>query len=101
MKRLQALSTLAASAAAAAGPLAAFAQSTPLRIGVVTSYSGGDNVALGKQFDAGIATWMKQHGDSAGGRKIEFVKRDDGGIAPDVVRRLTQELIVQEKVDLL
>jgi branched-chain amino acid transport system substrate-binding protein len=101
MKRLAAISTLAASAAAVIGPRAVFAQSDPLRIGIVTSYSGGDNVALGKQFDAAIATWTKLHGETAGGRKIEFVRRDDGGIAPDVVRRLTQELIVQEKVDLL
>ncbi len=55
-----------------------FAQSGPLRIDCYP-YSGGDNVALGKQFDAAIATWTKLHGDTAGGRKIEYVRRDDGG----------------------
>ena len=30
-----------------------------------------------------------------------IIKRDDTGIAPEVARRLTQELIVQDKVDLL
>src|SRR5580698_802678 len=66
MKRLRAISALAASAASVIGPRAIFAQSGPLRIGIVTSYSGGDNVALGKQFDAAIATWTKLHGEVAG-----------------------------------
>jgi len=101
MKRRTVILGSAATIGALAGPRRAGAQAAPLKIGIVTSYSGGDNVALGKQFDAAVATWIKQHGDSAGGRKIELVKRDDGGIAPDVVRRLTQELIVQEKVELL
>ena len=101
MKRRNALLALAATTVPLAAARRVSAQTQPLKIGIVTSYSGGDNVALGKQFDAAIATWMKQHGDTAGGRKIELVKRDDGGIAPDVVRRLAQELIVQDKVDLL
>jgi branched-chain amino acid transport system substrate-binding protein len=100
VKRRAAIIALGASAAPLFGRPAR-GQGASLKIGVVTSYSGGDNVALGKQFDAAIATWMRQHGDVAGGRKIELVKRDDGGIAPDLVRRLAQELIVQEKVDLL
>jgi branched-chain amino acid transport system substrate-binding protein len=101
MKRRNALLVLAATALPLTAPRRASAQAGPLKVGVITSYSGGDNVALGKQFDAAIATWIKQHGDTAGGRKIEFIKRDDGGIAPDTVRRLGQELIVDEKVELL
>ena len=82
-----------------AGP--AFAQQGPIKIGVVFSFSGGDNVEQGKEFDAAIAAYQKEHGDSAGGRKIELIKRDDTGIAPEIARRFTQELIVQDKVDLI
>ena len=77
------------------------AQQGPIKIGIVFSFSGGDNVEQGKEFDAAIAAYQKEHGDSAGGRKIVLVKRDDTGIAPEVARRLTQEEIVQDKVDLL
>lgn len=76
-------------------------QNTPIKIGLVSSFSGGDNVALGKQTDAAIAVWMKQHGDTIAGRKVEIIKRDDGGIAPDTAARLAQELIVQDKIQVL
>jgi len=77
------------------------AQQGPVKIGIVFSFSGGDNVEQGKEFDAAIAAYQKEHGDSAGGRKIVLIKRDDTGIAPETARRLTQEEIVQDKVDLL
>ncbi len=79
----------------------AYAQQAPVKIGIVFSFSGGDNVEQGKEFDAAIAAYQKEHGDTAGGRKIVLVKRDDTGIAPEIARRLTQEEIVQDKVDLL
>jgi branched-chain amino acid transport system substrate-binding protein len=82
-----------------AGP--ASAQQGPVKIGIVFSFSGGDNVEQGKEFDAAIAAYQKEHGDSAGGRKIQLIRRDDTGIAPEIARRLTQELIVQDKVDLI
>jgi branched-chain amino acid transport system substrate-binding protein len=88
-------------ACACALPAASFAQQPPLKVGIVFSFSGGDNVEQGKEFDAAIAAYVKEHGDTVAGRKIELVRRDDGGIAPETARRLTQELIVQDKVDLL
>jgi branched-chain amino acid transport system substrate-binding protein len=99
MFRLRA--AVAALAVAAVVPAGSFAQQQPLKVGIVFSFSGGDNVEQGKEFDAAIAAYMKEHGDSVAGRKIVLIKRDDGGIAPETARRLTQELIVQEKVDLL
>ena len=80
--------------------VASAADQPPLRIGIIYRYSGG-GPPMGKSLDTAIATYQAQHGDSAGGRKIEFVRRDDGGVAPDVARRLAQELIVSEKVDAL
>jgi branched-chain amino acid transport system substrate-binding protein len=44
---------------------------------------------------------MKQHGDTVGGRRSRLSARTVGGIAPDVAKRLAQELIVRDKVDIL
>jgi branched-chain amino acid transport system substrate-binding protein len=43
---------------------------------------------------------MQQHGDAVAGRQIQLIIRDDGGVA-DNARRLIQEMIVGEKVDML
>jgi branched-chain amino acid transport system substrate-binding protein len=51
--------------------------------------------------DNGMKLYMKQHGDTVAGKKIELIRKDSGGIAPDVAKRLAQELIVRDKVDLL
>jgi branched-chain amino acid transport system substrate-binding protein len=83
------------------GSLPAVADQPPIKIGVVLSYSGGDNVILGKMADAGFAAYMKEHGDTIAGRKVVLIKRDDTGIAPETAKRLAQELIVQEHVDVL
>jgi branched-chain amino acid transport system substrate-binding protein len=101
MKRRDALTAIGGALAYAGGYQPAVAQAPPLKIGIVLSYSGGDNVALGKQFDAAVAVYMKQHGDTVAGRKVQLIKRDDGGIAPDTAARLMQELIVQDKVDVV
>jgi branched-chain amino acid transport system substrate-binding protein len=93
------LALAAGASIAVAGP--ASAQQGPIKIGIVFSFSGGDNVEQGKEFDAAIAAYQKEHGDSAGGRKIQLIRRDDTGIAPEIARRLTQELIVQDKVALI
>ena len=85
----------------AGGALPVRAEQPPIKIGVVLSYSGGDNVILGKMADAGFAAYMKEHGDTIAGRKVVLIKRDDTGIAPEVAKRLSQELIVQDHVDLL
>jgi branched-chain amino acid transport system substrate-binding protein len=80
--------------------LPAFAQhSGPVRIGLILTYTGQftDNAA---QMDNGIKLYMKQHGDTVAGRKIEIIRRDDAG-APDTAKRLAQELIVNENVDIL
>src|SRR6201996_3741836 len=72
----------------------------PLKIGVVMSYSGPTPNA-GREFDGGAAAFLKEYGDTFAGRKGVLIKRDDGGPNPAVARRLAQELIVQENVDVL
>ena len=44
---------------------------------------------------------MKQHGDTVAGKKIEIIRKDIGGPAPDVAKRLAQELVVRDNVDML
>ena len=72
----------------------------PLKIGLIMSFTGGTTWAA-KQSAASVGAWMKLHGDTAGGRKVIILTRDDTGIAPEVARRQAQELIVQEHVDIL
>ena len=95
-KTLIGLATVSAAVLAAA---AANAQQT-IKVGVILAYSGqfADPSA---QMDNGIKLYMKQHGDTVAGRKIELIRKDTGGIAPDVAKRLAQELIVREGVDIL
>ena len=85
--------------AAAVLPSAANAQGT-VKIGVISAYSGqfADTAA---QIDNGIKLYMKQHGDTVAGKKIEIIRKDTGGPNPDVAKRLAQELIVRDKVDIL
>jgi branched-chain amino acid transport system substrate-binding protein len=72
----------------------------PVKIGVVMPYSG-QFADTATQMDNAIKLYMKQHGDSVAGRRIELIRRDTGGVAPDVAKRLAQELVVRDNVDLL
>src|SRR6266508_2331954 len=71
-----------------------------IKIGLILPYSG-QFADPGAQADNGIKLYMQQHGDTVAGKKIEIIRKDTGGIAPDVAKRLAQELIVRDKVDLL
>jgi len=86
-------------AVALALPLAAQAQQT-IKIGVLLTLSGQFADAAA-QMDNGIKTYMKQHGDTVAGKKIEIIRKDVGGPAPDVAKRLAQELVVRDRVDML
>jgi len=70
------------------------------KIGLIMPYSG-QFADTATQMDNGIKLYMKQNGDSAGKVKIELIRKDTGGIAPDVAKRLAQEVIVRDHADLL
>ncbi|MCC2688036.1 MAG: transporter substrate-binding protein [Rhizobiaceae bacterium] len=78
---------------------AASAQET-LKVGVILPFSGPFADA-GAQLDAGIKLYMQQNGDEVAGKKIEIIRKDTGGPAPDVAKRLAQELVVRDEVDIL
>src|SRR5271170_1875112 len=70
-----------------------------VKIGIILPYSGqfADTAA---QVDNAIKLYVKQHGETVAGKKIEFVRKDTGGIAPDIAKRLAQELIVRDHADI-
>jgi branched-chain amino acid transport system substrate-binding protein len=80
-------------------PAAAQAQDT-VKVGVISAYSG-QFADTAVQIDNGIKLYMKQHGDTVAGKKIEIIRKDTGGPNPDVAKRLAQELVVRDKADIL
>lgn len=78
---------------------AADAQGT-VKIGLILPYSGQFADAA-TQMDNGIKLYLKQHGDTVAGKKIEIIRKDAGGPSPEVAKRLAQELVVRDGVDIL
>jgi len=80
--------------------LPAWAQQ-PIRIGEISSYSALPQGTEGYRKGWELATEeINAAGGLLGGRKIEVLVRDDAG-KPDVATRAAQELVTNEKVDLL
>ena len=90
-------------AAGIVGIGAAFAQNaaTPdtIKIGLVLPMTG-TVAAAGREVSDAAHLYMAQHGDTVAGKKIELIVRDDGSV-PDNAKRLAQELIVNDKVNVL
>ena len=71
-----------------------------VKIGLINSYSGFLAQA-GDQMQKGIDLYVKEHEkELPAGVKIELIRRDDGAV-PDTGKRLAQELIAREQVQLL
>src|SRR5512146_1125458 len=98
---MKARTVLGALAALAFGALsaAATAQGT-VKLGMVAPFSG-PFAEYGQQMLGGMKAYMKVHGDTVAGKKIEIVQRDNAGPAPDVAKRLAQELLTRDNVDVL
>jgi branched-chain amino acid transport system substrate-binding protein len=72
-----------------------------VKVGVILTYSG-PQASLGDQIEKGIDLYVKEHEkDLPPGVKLELVKRDDTGPNPDVAKRLAQELITRDHVQML
>lgn len=71
-----------------------------LKIGLILPMSG-PFAGYGKQIENGVRLYLKQHGDTFTGRKVELIVKDDTGVAPEVSKRDAQELVIQDKVDIL
>jgi branched-chain amino acid transport system substrate-binding protein len=82
------------------GVAAAASAQNVVRLGLVGEFSG-PFAQYGQQMLGGMKAYMKIHGDTVAGKKIEIVQKDTGGPAPDVAKRLAQELVTRDNVDLL
>jgi branched-chain amino acid transport system substrate-binding protein len=87
---------VALTAALLASP--ALAQET-VKVGLIVSMTG-QQASTGKQIKGAVDLYMKQHGDTVAGKKIQVILRDSGSI-PDQTKRLAQELIVNEHVNVI
>ncbi len=89
-----------AAAAALAVPFATRAQQAgPFKIGLILPMTG-PFASTGRQIEAAVKLYLAQNGDRVAGRKIEVLLRDDQA-TPDQTKRLAQELLVNDKVDVL
>jgi branched-chain amino acid transport system substrate-binding protein len=84
----------------AAGLLAAAAQAQTVRIGVVLPYTGV-GAEFGQQVDRGIQMFMKLNPQAFGPYKVEIVKRDSKNPSGAEAKTAVQELIAQDKVDIV
>src|SRR6201984_2883214 len=91
-------SALAAVAVGALALVPARAEDT-FKIGLILPMTGGQ-ASTGKQIDNAIKLYMKQHGDTVAGKKIEVILKDDGAV-PDKTKTAAQELIVNDKVNFI
>ncbi len=75
------------------------AQDNTIRIGLLLPMTG-PFASTGKQIEAAVKLYQAQHGTTVAGRKIEVILKDDTS-TPDVTKRLAQELVVNNKVNVL
>ena len=90
-----ALSVLAALVAA---PFPAGA--ADVKIGYISTFSGPE-ANNGAIMDRGMQLYMKANPNLPGGHKLEILKRDDTGSNPAVAKRLAEELVARDKVQMI
>ncbi|BDT73701.1 hypothetical protein os4_32530 [Comamonadaceae bacterium OS-4] len=76
-----------------------FAQDNVFKIGLILPMTG-QQATTGRQIEAAAKLYMAQNGDTVAGKKIQLIIKDDTSI-PDVTKRMAQELIVNNKVNVL
>ena len=69
------------------------------KIGLILPMTG-PFASTGKQIEAAARLYIAQNGDTVGGKKVELIVKDDTS-APDVTKRIAQELVVNDKVNVL
>ncbi|WP_431273345.1 ABC transporter substrate-binding protein [Variovorax ureilyticus] len=97
MLRRQLVQAAGLTAIALAMPLAHAADT--FKIGLILPMTG-QQASTGRQIEAAARLYMAQNGDTVAGKKVELIVKDDTGL-PDVAKRIAQELVVNEKVNVL
>src|SRR3954464_15870824 len=90
----------AASGVAVGSPPRVARAADPVKIGLIIPKTG-PFASTGRQVEAACRLYMQKNGESAGGGKIELLVRDDTGTAPELTKRLAQELVVRDQVHVL
>jgi branched-chain amino acid transport system substrate-binding protein len=67
-----------------------------VKIGLILPMTG-QQASTGKQIDAAVRLFVKQHGTQVAGKAVDVILKDDASL-PDNTKRLAQELIVNDKV---
>jgi len=98
MQRRHLIQAASLTAIALAMPLAQ-AQGNTFKIGLVLPMTG-QQATTGRQIEAAARLYMAQNGDTVAGKKVELIIKDDTSL-PDVTKRLAQELVVNDKVNVL
>jgi branched-chain amino acid transport system substrate-binding protein len=75
------------------------AEENTFKIGLILPLSG-PFASTGKQLEAAARLYMAQNGDKVAGSKVVLVVKDDTGV-PDITKRLAQELVTNDKVQVL
>ncbi|SDP80802.1 amino acid/amide ABC transporter substrate-binding protein, HAAT family [Rhodoferax sp. OV413] len=83
----------------AMGATYSIAQENVFKIGLILPMTG-QQASTGRQIEAAAKLYMAQNGDTVAGKKIQLIVKDDTSI-PDVTKRLAQELVVNDKVNVL
>jgi len=99
MQRRQLIQTAGLTALALSMSLASAQDSTKFKIGLILPMTG-QQASTGRQIEAAARLYMAQNGDTVAGKKIELIVKDDVA-TPDVTKRLAQELIVNDKVNVI
>ena len=60
-----------------------------VKIGLILPKSG-PFAGYGRQIENGVRLYLKQHGDTFAGRKVELLVKDDTGVAPEIKDKLFQ-----------
>jgi branched-chain amino acid transport system substrate-binding protein len=69
------------------------------KIGLILPMTG-PFASTGKQIEAAAKLYIAQNGDMVAGKKVELIVKDDTS-APDVTKRIAQEMVINDKVSVL
>lgn len=81
------------------GAGSASAADSTFKVGLIIPMTG-PFASTGRQVEGGVRAYLAEHGAEVAGRKVEVILKDDGG-APAHAKRLAQQLLINEKVDVL
>src|SRR5882757_11433200 len=90
-----AMSLLVAPAASAQDSL----KQDSFKVGLILPMTGPFQ-STGWQANAAVRLFLQQHGTAVAGKKIEVILKDDGGVA-DSAKRIAQELVARDQVNVL